>query len=60
VWGEVTVDYDHSLKTMMVKVRKALGDDSCKPRYVETLPKRGWRFLRPVIFSDSRRHNEVA
>src|SRR2546422_6911255 len=39
------VDFDHSLNTAIKKVRLALGDDNKKPRFVETLPKRGYRFI---------------
>ena len=39
--GDTFVDFDHSLNTAIKKVRLALGDDNKKPRFVETLPKRG-------------------
>jgi hypothetical protein len=42
------VDFDHSLNTAIKKLRQALGDDQKKPRFVETLPKRGYRFLVSV------------
>jgi DNA-binding winged helix-turn-helix (wHTH) protein len=43
--ADTFVDFDHSLNTAVKKLRQALGDDIKKPRYVETLPKRGYRFL---------------
>ena len=43
--GDTFVDFDHSLNTAIKKVRLALGDDNKKPRFVETLPKRGYRFI---------------
>jgi len=43
--GDTFVDFDHSLNTAIKKLRQALGDDNKKPRFVETLPKRGYRFI---------------
>jgi DNA-binding winged helix-turn-helix (wHTH) protein len=43
--GDTFVDFDHSLNTAIKKLRQALGDDKNKPRFVETLPKRGYRFV---------------
>src|SRR6267154_1819795 len=43
--GDTFVDFDHSLNTAIKKLRRALGDDDKKPRFVETLPKRGYRFI---------------
>jgi len=46
LWPEDTfIDFDHSLNTAIKKLRQALGDDKKKPRFVETLPKRGYRFI---------------
>jgi len=46
LWPDDTfVDFDHSLNTAVKKLRMALGDDKKKPRFVETLPKRGYRFI---------------
>jgi DNA-binding winged helix-turn-helix (wHTH) protein len=42
------VDFDHSLNTAIKKLRQALSDDKKKPRYIETLPKRGYRFIGTV------------
>lgn len=46
--ADTFVDFDHSLNTAIKKLRQALGDDIKKPRFVETLPKRGYRFLGTV------------
>jgi DNA-binding winged helix-turn-helix (wHTH) protein len=46
--ADTFVDFDHSLNTAVKKLRQALGDDKNKPRFVETLPKRGYRFLVAV------------
>jgi DNA-binding winged helix-turn-helix (wHTH) protein len=43
--GDTFVDFDHSLNTAIKKLRLALDDDKKKPRFVETLPKRGYRFM---------------
>ncbi|HSB15572.1 MAG TPA: winged helix-turn-helix domain-containing protein, partial [Bryobacteraceae bacterium] len=42
------VDFDHSLNTAVNKLREALGDSADSPRYVETLPRRGYRFVAPL------------
>jgi len=46
--GDTFVDFEHSLNTAIKKLRQALGDDKKKPRFVETLPKRGYRFIGTV------------
>jgi DNA-binding winged helix-turn-helix (wHTH) protein len=46
--GDTFVDFDHSLNTAIKKLRQALGDDNKKPRFIETLPKRGYRFIGTV------------
>lgn len=49
LWASDTfVDFDHSLNTAINKVREALGDSASSPRYVETLSRRGYRFIAPV------------
>jgi len=49
VWGKDTVvDFDHSLGTAINKIREALGDSADNPRFVETLARRGYRFIAPV------------
>jgi cholera toxin transcriptional activator len=49
LWASDTfVDFDHSLNTAINKVREALGDSASSPRYVETLARRGYRFIAPV------------
>jgi cholera toxin transcriptional activator len=53
LWPSDTfVDFDHSLNTAINKVRDALGDSASSPRYVETLARRGYRFIAPVQTSD--------
>src|SRR5688572_16088667 len=41
-------DFDHGLNTAINKVREALGDSAAKARFIETLPKRGYRFMYPI------------
>jgi cholera toxin transcriptional activator len=49
LWPSDTfVDFDHSLNTAINKVREALGDSASSPRFVETLARRGYRFIAPV------------
>jgi hypothetical protein len=46
LWPEETfVDFDHSLGTAINKLREALGDSAANPRFIETLPRRGYRGL---------------
>jgi cholera toxin transcriptional activator len=55
LWPSDTfVDFDHSLNTAINKVREALGDSASSPRYVETLARRGYRFMVPVQEDTSR------
>lgn len=48
------VDFDNSLNTAINKLRDALGDSADNPRFIETLPRRGYRFLVPVTNSDQK------
>jgi DNA-binding winged helix-turn-helix (wHTH) protein len=49
LWPDGTfVDFDHGLNTAINKIREALGDSAANPIYVETLAKRGYRFIAPV------------
>jgi Tol biopolymer transport system component/DNA-binding winged helix-turn-helix (wHTH) protein len=49
IWGsETVVNFDHSLGTAVNKVREALCDSADNPHYIETLAKRGYRFIAPV------------
>jgi Tol biopolymer transport system component/DNA-binding winged helix-turn-helix (wHTH) protein len=49
LWGNDTiVDFDHSLGTAINKIREALGDSAENPRFIETLARRGYRFIAPV------------
>jgi len=53
VWPEDTfVDFDHAVNTAIKKIRIALGDEADNPRFVQTLPRRGYRFICPVLTGD--------
>ncbi len=55
LWPEGTfVDFDHSLNSVINKLREVLGDSAGNPRFIETLARRGYRFLAPVEVADDR------
>jgi len=50
LWGDETiVDFENNLNTAVAQLRRALCDSSGQPRFVETLPKRGYRFVADVL-----------
>jgi TolB-like protein/DNA-binding winged helix-turn-helix (wHTH) protein/Tfp pilus assembly protein PilF len=54
LWGNNTfVDFDHGLNKTINKLREALSDSADSPRYIETLPRRGYRFIAPVTLPSS-------
>src|SRR5262245_52456002 len=53
VWGEETfVDFEHALNFSIRKLRAALGDSATKPKYIETLPRHGYRFIAEIEKDD--------
>ncbi len=50
--ADTFVDFEHGLSKAINKLREALGDEANNPRFVETLPRRGYRFLGPVERTD--------
>jgi len=48
LWPDTFVDVDHNLNTAINRIREVLGDSAESPRFVETLPRRGYRFVAPV------------
>lgn len=54
LWSSDTfVDFDHGLNTAINQLRSALGDSAANPRFIQTLPRRGYRFIAPLEESDS-------
>jgi cholera toxin transcriptional activator len=49
LWPDGTfVDYEHGVNSAVNRIREALGDTASSPRFVETLARRGYRFVAPV------------
>jgi len=49
IWGNDTfVDFENGLNSAIKRIRTVLGDDAESPRYIETLPRRGYRFIAPL------------
>ncbi len=55
IWPQDTfVDFDHALNTAITKIRVALGDNAERPIFIETLPRRGYRFIGIVQTPDTK------
>jgi len=55
LWPQDTfVDFEHSLNAAVNKLREALDDDANNPRFIETVPRRGYRFISAVGLHDSQ------
>jgi DNA-binding winged helix-turn-helix (wHTH) protein len=56
IWPDGTyVEFEHSLATAVLKIRRALDDAAENPRFIETIPRHGYRFIAPVqAVSESR------
>jgi DNA-binding winged helix-turn-helix (wHTH) protein len=50
---DIFVDFDHGVNTAINKLRVALSDTADTPRYIETLPRRGYRFIAPVVCEEA-------
>jgi hypothetical protein len=48
LWPDSTVEFDHSLDVVVSRLRGALGERGTTPRYLETVPRKGYRFIEPV------------
>ena len=55
LWPNTFVDVDHNLNTAINKIREVLSDSAESPRFVETVPRRGYRFVAPV---EATQHTE--
>ena len=51
--GDTFGDFDHGLNNAVARLREALGDSADTPRFIETLPRRGYRFITPANWQDS-------
>jgi TolB-like protein/DNA-binding winged helix-turn-helix (wHTH) protein/Tfp pilus assembly protein PilF len=63
IWGDETfVDYEQGVNFCIKQIRAALGDDAKAPRFIETLPRRGYRFIAPVERKEGNlsRENDLA
>ena len=60
LWPQTTVDFDHGLNKAIGKIREALGDSSENPRFIETVARRGYRFLADVAVVRAERPATVA
>jgi TolB-like protein len=61
IWPSDTfVDFDHGLYNAIKKLREGLGDDADSPRYIETVPKRGYRFLASVAAARPKPNASIA
>src|ERR1051326_720113 len=58
--ADTFVDFDHGLNTAINKLRETLGDSATTPRFIETLPRKGYRFIYPVISNASDASESVS
>jgi cholera toxin transcriptional activator len=58
--AETFVDFDHGLNTAINQVRTALGDSAANPKFIQTMPRRGYRFIGPVqIVGDADKRDKI-
>lgn len=60
LWPDTFVDVDHNLNTAINKIRETLADSAERPRFVETLSRRGYRFIAPITSADSETNAQSA
>jgi TolB-like protein/DNA-binding winged helix-turn-helix (wHTH) protein/tetratricopeptide (TPR) repeat protein len=60
LWPNTTVDFDHGLNKAVAKIREALGDSAENPRFIETVARRGYRFLADVTVTGHAQAPTVA
>ena len=53
LWPDSNVDFEHSLDVLVNRLRMTLGDTSKSARYIQTVPKKGYRFVQQVRFEPS-------
>ena len=61
LWPDRNVEFHHSLDVVVNRLRTVLGDKGASPRYIETVPRKGYRFIEPVTTarSEARSANET-
>lgn len=59
LWPDRTVDFSHSLDVIVSRLRAVLGDKGPSPRYIETVPRRGYRFIERVTATPQALHVEL-
>src|SRR3954468_8047495 len=57
--ADTFVEFDHSVNTAVKKLRQALASDADSPRFIETLPRKGYKFIAPVQFQEERGEVEI-
>ena len=57
--ADTFVDYDHSLNTAVNKVREALNDSADNPRFIQTIPRRGYRFIATIEPADVAADSQI-
>jgi len=57
---DVFVDFEHSINTAIAKLRRALGDDAGEPRFIETLPRHGYRLIAPLEGATATEQSSLA
>jgi Tol biopolymer transport system component/DNA-binding winged helix-turn-helix (wHTH) protein len=57
--ADTFVDFDHGLNSAVARLREALGDSADGPRFIETIAKRGYRFIGPIL-PVATQHDEIA
>lgn len=57
--GQTFVDFDHGLNNVVKRLRETLRDSAEQPRYIETLRRRGYRFIAPVDGAPSSRRSAM-
>jgi DNA-binding winged helix-turn-helix (wHTH) protein len=59
LWPDRTVEFHHSLDVVISRLRTVLGDKGASPRYIETVPRRGYRFIEAVTARPEARPADV-
>ena len=55
LWPDRNVAFNHSLDVVVSRLRTVLGDKGSSPRYIETVPRKGYRFIEPVTATEEAR-----